>query len=73
MSQTLRGLVDEWKHVSKAKFNSAGQADLPDERKFIEHGAVCYANCALQLEALLNANPVLDFKFQELQQHPKTP
>lgn len=73
MSQTLRGLIAEWRQVAKAKFTQSELAESVNERQFIEHGAVCYANCAFQLEALLHANPMLDFKLQELQKHAETP
>lgn len=49
----LLKLADEWEHLARCKFQSAKAQ--PDEagRRFIEHGAVCYFNCAQELRTTL--------------------
>ncbi len=67
MSQTEKNLevqlaaaIEEIKGWSAAAFKSAAKQPKDDEfgRRFIEHGAVCYANCALMLQKVLgDASP----------------
>ena len=49
----LLRLAEEWEHRARCKFESARVQ--PDEaaRRFIEHGATCYFNCAQQLRIAL--------------------
>jgi hypothetical protein len=50
---TLTVLIDQWENRARSKFKS-GEAQ-PDEasRRFVEHGATCYFNCAQELRAAL--------------------
>ena len=50
---TLTVLIEQWENRARSKFKS-GEAQ-PDEasRRFVEHGATCYFNCAQELRAAL--------------------
>ncbi len=49
----LRTLVEEWRQ--SAKYALANAKAEPEEwpRKFIEHGGICYANCVMAVDQLL--------------------
>ncbi len=53
-------LAEEWEGVARRKFQSADrQVDDPINRptgkRFIEHGAICYYNCAQELREALSS------------------
>lgn len=49
----LLALVDKWKGIAKSKFTSAEAEETEFGRRFIEHGAICYANSAIELSEAL--------------------
>lgn len=59
----LDSLVEKWEATARRKFLSADHqkddpARRPTGKKFIEHGAICYCNCARELkEALSSLSP----------------
>ena len=56
-STPLLALVETWKYRSRQQFLCGEQTkDCPMGKRLVEHGAMCYANCALELEAALSAN-----------------
>lgn len=48
----LKGLVTQWEGVARRKFSDAAVESDPMGKRLIEHGAVCYWNCAQQLRTL---------------------
>ena len=52
----LCALVSKWRGIAKSKFSSARVQDSEDAARFIEHGATCYANCAIELSEALERN-----------------
>lgn len=60
MIHNLFSLIEKWENVSRKKFQSAEQQDditdkRPTAKQFIEHGAICYYNCAQQLREVLSS------------------
>ena len=53
--EALDQLVCEWAAIATRKFSDADREPDPIWRRFIAHGAVCYANCATELRETLNA------------------
>lgn len=67
-------LVTEWEAVARSKFRCAEKEHDEFPKQFIEHGAICYANCAFQLRNLIESRDIsLDLEFQILQQDSKRP
>lgn len=51
-------LAEKWKQRARSKVRSASFESSDFGRRFIEHGAMCYANCADELiEALSSLEP----------------
>ena len=49
--ERLKVLAADWHHIARCKFVSATNYAKEDfGRRFIEHGAICYRNCAWALE-----------------------
>lgn len=49
----LNDLADKWARRAIKKLNDgAAQTDV-DAKRFIEHGAFCYGNCAIELRELI--------------------
>jgi hypothetical protein len=49
--ERLKQLAAQWHHLATCKFASAKRYREGEfGRKFIEHGAICYRNCAWELE-----------------------
>lgn len=44
-------LIAEWEHRARRKFIDAEKERDPMGRRLIEHGAMCYFNCAQELRA----------------------
>ena len=60
MKQQLLALVDKWEKAARFSFLSAAEQKDDFGRRFIEHGAMCYVNCATDLkEVLVSADPLL--------------
>lgn len=56
-SKHLLALVETWKNRARRQFLCGEQTtDCPMGKRLVEHGAMCYANCAMELEAALSAN-----------------
>jgi hypothetical protein len=55
-SDELSQLVREWEQIAKRKFYDAQCEKDPMGRRLIEHGAMCYFNCAQDLREYLNAS-----------------
>lgn len=53
--EQLLELVRQWSTTARAKFRCGAQEPEEFPRRFIEHGAVCYANCAIALHKLIKA------------------
>lgn len=48
-------LADQWEHTARCKLQSAGMQTDEAERRFVEHGAICYFKCAQELREMLTA------------------
>ena len=59
MYEKISDLVRQWEDISRRKFISAKQqhdiAERPTGTQFIEHGAICYLNCARELREALSS------------------
>lgn len=54
----LDTLAAAWEHTARRKFLDAEGESSEAGRRFIEHGAMCYFNCAQELKAALaDASP----------------
>jgi len=51
----LKRLADAWERIAGSKFASADHEPDPMGRRLIEHGAICYWNCAQQLRKAIEA------------------
>ena len=72
--KALQDLCDTWAQRARAKFASAELEKDEAGRRLIEHGAMCYANCALELRELLQAGNVpADLQLEEVEEHPERP
>ncbi len=69
----LDDLISRWLHTAKCKFIQAKDETNPFARRFIEHGAICYSNCASQLKDLLQTNAFSDFGPKILKKNSKRP
>ena len=49
----LNDLISRWENLARCKFIQAQDEDSEYGRRFIEHGAICYFNCASQLREFL--------------------
>jgi hypothetical protein len=59
MKDIIFPLVEKWEDIARRKFQCAenekdNPMHRPTGRKFIEHGAMCYYNCAQELKAALS-------------------
>lgn len=53
MQKELRELIDKWEQQARFAFNSAKLEKTEFGKRFIEHGAMCYFNCANDLRTYL--------------------
>jgi hypothetical protein len=54
----LLNLVSNWENIARRKWIDSEAEDDPMGKKLIEHGALCYQNCARELkEALTSSLP----------------
>ncbi len=51
----LLALAESWEQSARRKFQDAGQEESEFGQRFIEHGAMCYFNCAQALREALGA------------------
>lgn len=54
-AQKLEGLCSTWEQRARNKFRSAELEKDAMGRRLIEHGAMCYFNCAQELREALTA------------------
>lgn len=59
-TEILNKLVMQWEQRARNKFISAHNQDdelsqRPTGKQFIEHGAMCYFNCAQELRKVLSS------------------
>ena len=55
---SLIDLAVKWENVARRKWQDAEIETEPMGKKLIEHGAICYQNCARELrEVLISASP----------------
>lgn len=52
----LMALILKWEQSARCAFADAKQETDPFGRRFIEHGAMCYFNCARDLRAVADAS-----------------
>lgn len=56
----LNKLIEQWEHSARRKWCDAAHEEDPMGKKLIEHGAICYQNCARELkEVLTSLSPVV--------------
>jgi len=55
MKEELEKLVNDWEKWSRKKFKDAAHEEDPMGKRLIEHGAICYFNCAQDIKNLLTA------------------
>lgn len=59
VNDKINCLIEKWEQIARNKFISADrQATEPcntTAKRFIEHGAMCYFNCAQELRAILTS------------------
>ena len=63
--EKLHAIAKHWHHLGQCKFASA--TNYPEgsiERRFVEHGAWCYTNCALKL----SRETIIMAEFEEFQE-----
>jgi len=53
ISQLRETIIDEWENRARCKFESAEAQPDDASRRFVEHGATCYFNCAQELRVAL--------------------
>ncbi len=72
--KALQDLCNTWAQRAQAKFASAELEKDEVGRRLIEHGATCYANCALELRELLQTrNMPTDLQLEKVQENTKSP
>lgn len=52
----LSEIADNWLRIARRKFVDAETETEPEGKRLVEHGALCYMNCADELKAALNAD-----------------
>jgi hypothetical protein len=53
----LIALIQQWENRARSKFKSAEVQPNEASRRFVEHGATCYFNCAQELREALALKP----------------
>lgn len=48
-------LAEQWENMARCKLQSAEMQTDEAERRFVEHGAICYFKCAQELREMLTA------------------
>lgn len=54
------GLVEAWRRRARKSFECGENTDDQMGKRLVEHRSVIYANCAFELEQVLNANSRLE-------------
>ena len=60
MYKNILSLITQWEEDARCRFIRAEQqkddiVNRPTGRQFIEHGAICYCNCARELREALSS------------------
>jgi hypothetical protein len=72
--EDLDALMANWVATARAKFRSADMEPEAFPRRFIVNGAICYANCFMELSQLIESRSYsLDLEFQVLEQDTERP
>jgi len=72
--QSLQQLANDWERIAASKFASADHEPDPMGKRLIEHGAICYWNCAQQLRKAIEAgDAAADFDLEKVQQNAERP
>jgi hypothetical protein len=53
VADSLIAIADDWLRIARRKFVDAQTEVDPAGKRLIEHGAICYKNCADELKAAL--------------------
>ena len=53
--ETLEELIVQWERIARRKLYDAKHDADPMGQQLIEHGAMCYFNCATELKAVLTS------------------
>jgi len=56
---SAEALANRWEHLAKCQFASAKTQSDDFGRRFVEHGAMSYFNCAQELKALAQGTSLL--------------
>lgn len=56
---SLNELAQTWLRIARRKFQDADFEQNPMGKRLIEHGAVCYFNCARELQKAIQAGDTL--------------
>ena len=51
--ERLLAIADNWLRIARRKFVDA-ETEAGDGKRLVEHGAMCYFNCAEELKAVLD-------------------
>ena len=64
-NKQLLDLVNKWEKISKVKFSDADKENSSLSKRFIEHGTMCYFNCASELREALSSSLLRPSAIQE--------
>jgi methionyl-tRNA formyltransferase len=74
IEEKLNDLVLQWLKTAQCKFIQSKDESDPFAKRFIQHGAICYFNCASQLKKLIKTrNPSPNFIFKIRKKNFKRP
>ena len=59
MNSILVELINKWERTARFAYASADKQDNAIEKRFIEHGAICYSNCVSDLKEALASSSFL--------------
>ena len=58
MEHSFLDLIAEWEGYARRAFVNAERESDPMGKKLIEHGAMCYFNCAQELKKVIQVLPL---------------
>lgn len=76
MRRALAVLLQRWDQQIKKRMENAQQEDSETGRHFIEYGAICIYNCAMELRGTLEGQPGQapgDLGLEVIEQHAEGP
>jgi len=65
INSVLLNLAYHWEDIARRKWTDSELEDDPMGKKLIEHGALCYQNCAGELKKVLTLSSPLASTIQE--------